>query len=274
MASHSSILAWRIPMDRGAWQAKVHSVTKSWTGLKWLSMPFYCVILTDTQSCLNIIHLRKILSQSHAPSNIHFFAPLISKTLKAFCLYLLSLLHYLPFFNSPTRFYPCHSTLRALINQNNHGTTTCQSQILCSHTLGTEHSHWCFFDNTFTEFSSYLSGYLLPPTSFFFSSSPLPLLRLLLLHQNSKHQTDPELFEFLPSFLPCHLFLDDFIQSCDFKYHLYVDPFQIRILQSKSLLSSRFIYLTITQHLYLNMYVMGFLPLFKQNYGLSTLALL
>ena len=31
MATHSSILAWRIPMDRGAWQATVHVVTKSWT---------------------------------------------------------------------------------------------------------------------------------------------------------------------------------------------------------------------------------------------------
>ena len=29
MATHSSILSWRIPMDRGAWQATVHSVTKS-----------------------------------------------------------------------------------------------------------------------------------------------------------------------------------------------------------------------------------------------------
>ena len=28
MATHSSILAWRIPMDRGAWQAMVHGVTK------------------------------------------------------------------------------------------------------------------------------------------------------------------------------------------------------------------------------------------------------
>ena len=27
MASHSSILAWRIPMDRGAWQATTHGVT-------------------------------------------------------------------------------------------------------------------------------------------------------------------------------------------------------------------------------------------------------
>ena len=30
MATHSSILAWRIPMDRGAWRATVHSVAKSW----------------------------------------------------------------------------------------------------------------------------------------------------------------------------------------------------------------------------------------------------
>ena len=28
-ATHSSILAWRIPMDRVAWQTRVHGVTKS-----------------------------------------------------------------------------------------------------------------------------------------------------------------------------------------------------------------------------------------------------
>ena len=33
MASHSSIPAWRIPMDRGAWWATVHGVTKSRTRL-------------------------------------------------------------------------------------------------------------------------------------------------------------------------------------------------------------------------------------------------
>ena len=33
MATHSSILAWRIPMDRGAWWATVHGVTESWTRL-------------------------------------------------------------------------------------------------------------------------------------------------------------------------------------------------------------------------------------------------
>ena len=31
MATHSSILAWRIPMDRRAWRATVQGVAKSWT---------------------------------------------------------------------------------------------------------------------------------------------------------------------------------------------------------------------------------------------------
>ena len=33
MATHSSILAWRIPMERGAWWATVHGVTKNWIQL-------------------------------------------------------------------------------------------------------------------------------------------------------------------------------------------------------------------------------------------------
>ena len=39
MATHYSILAWRIPMGRWAWQATVHRVTKSCTWLKRLSTP-------------------------------------------------------------------------------------------------------------------------------------------------------------------------------------------------------------------------------------------
>ena len=30
IATHSSILAWKIPVDRGDWQAAVHGVWKSW----------------------------------------------------------------------------------------------------------------------------------------------------------------------------------------------------------------------------------------------------
>ena len=38
MATHSSILVWRIPKGRGTWQAIVHGVAKSWTRLEKLSM--------------------------------------------------------------------------------------------------------------------------------------------------------------------------------------------------------------------------------------------
>ena len=33
LATHSSILAWRIPMDKGAWWATIHGVEKSQTRL-------------------------------------------------------------------------------------------------------------------------------------------------------------------------------------------------------------------------------------------------
>ena len=33
MATHSSILAWGMPMNREAWRATVHGVAKSWTRL-------------------------------------------------------------------------------------------------------------------------------------------------------------------------------------------------------------------------------------------------
>ena len=33
MATHSSILTWRIPIDRRAWWATVHDVAESWTQL-------------------------------------------------------------------------------------------------------------------------------------------------------------------------------------------------------------------------------------------------
>ena len=64
MATYSSVLAWRIPMDRGAWRATVHRVAQSRTRLKWLgththlaapgvSMPTLApVMLSSTVSCI------------------------------------------------------------------------------------------------------------------------------------------------------------------------------------------------------------------------------
>ena len=38
MATHSSIVVWRIPVDTAAWQATIHRVQKSQKRLKQLSM--------------------------------------------------------------------------------------------------------------------------------------------------------------------------------------------------------------------------------------------
>ena len=52
MPIHSSILAWRIPMDRGAWLGTVHRVTKSQTQLKGLGLVSQlCPILRDPMDC-------------------------------------------------------------------------------------------------------------------------------------------------------------------------------------------------------------------------------
>ena len=33
--THSSILVWRIPMDRGNWQVIIHGIAKSWKRLSY-----------------------------------------------------------------------------------------------------------------------------------------------------------------------------------------------------------------------------------------------
>ena len=54
MATHSSILTWRIPKDRGAWWAKVHRVTKSLIQTKRLrtkltySVQFSCSVVSNS----------------------------------------------------------------------------------------------------------------------------------------------------------------------------------------------------------------------------------
>ena len=62
MATHSSILAWRVPVDRGAWRATVHGAAKSWTRLSQFCVNSYiqkltlkkCIVFTD-RTLLEII---------------------------------------------------------------------------------------------------------------------------------------------------------------------------------------------------------------------------
>ena len=70
MATHSSILAWRVPMNRGAWQATVHGVSESDTteqltlsviliGVKWylalalICISPWCLVILSTFSCMS-----------------------------------------------------------------------------------------------------------------------------------------------------------------------------------------------------------------------------
>ena len=56
MATHSSILAWRIPWTRGAWWATVHGISESWTRLKRLSTCFwFCILSFPTSVPLRIL---------------------------------------------------------------------------------------------------------------------------------------------------------------------------------------------------------------------------
>ena len=53
MATHSSILAWRIPWPEEAWQATVHGVAKIQTQLKLLSMHAHVYYMQDSVCKVN-----------------------------------------------------------------------------------------------------------------------------------------------------------------------------------------------------------------------------
>ena len=90
MATYSSILAWRIPMDRGAWQATVHWVTKSWTRLS--TTQYICLTshLRCTLSQIPSIYHRCLLvsSPSHGPKSHQFIltCKTVNMSLQHLCL--------------------------------------------------------------------------------------------------------------------------------------------------------------------------------------------
>ena len=59
MATHSSILAWRIPWTEVAWQVTVHGVAKSWTRLR--DWHFLSLSLSLTCRKLSVLKIRSLL---------------------------------------------------------------------------------------------------------------------------------------------------------------------------------------------------------------------
>ena len=80
MATYSSILAWRISMDWGAWRATVHRVAKSQTPLKRLRMDAQPSLLSN---CRTFHHQEEkphtcqqslLISPSPGPCNFNLFS--------------------------------------------------------------------------------------------------------------------------------------------------------------------------------------------------------
>ena len=86
MAIHTSILVWRIPMDRGAWRATVHGVTKSWTQLSnyiytqssWTEGSLYI----DSYRLGDLLLHGFIRTTSWALANLHFQSGSLSPELQ------------------------------------------------------------------------------------------------------------------------------------------------------------------------------------------------
>ena len=89
MATHSSVLAWRIPRDGGAWWAAVSGVAQSWTRLKQLSssssstsneITIYQKDMRGAQTSLWTQLIRDTISSisSKIPSSSHVLASLRS----------------------------------------------------------------------------------------------------------------------------------------------------------------------------------------------------
>ena len=78
-ATHSSILVWRSPMDRGAWWATVHRTAKSQTRLKPLSTHTHAQSINNIPGrgpgTLSARHERETAKNAIFLKQIHFTPP-------------------------------------------------------------------------------------------------------------------------------------------------------------------------------------------------------
>ena len=74
VATHSSILAWKNPIDRGAWWATVHGITKESDTTQWLKQQpgqatFFFFVHASVDARLDCFHFLSVIND--AAVNIH-----------------------------------------------------------------------------------------------------------------------------------------------------------------------------------------------------------
>ena len=75
MATHSDILAWRIPVNRGAWQTTVHGVAKSWTRLSLSCGPFTTEFFINNYAAVGILDTSSMNLSFSLKKCLTFYSP-------------------------------------------------------------------------------------------------------------------------------------------------------------------------------------------------------
>ena len=69
MATHSSIPAWKNPMDGGTWWATVHGVAKSRTQLRDFTFTFHFITSSNSLSFISVFYPLRLVGEIMYPSN-------------------------------------------------------------------------------------------------------------------------------------------------------------------------------------------------------------
>ena len=78
MATHSGTLAWRIPVNTGAWQTTVHGEAKSWTRLSLSCGPFTTEFFINNYAAVGILDISSMNLSFSLKKRLTFILPAFS----------------------------------------------------------------------------------------------------------------------------------------------------------------------------------------------------
>ena len=78
MATHSGTLAWKIPVNTGAWQTTVHGEAKSWTRLSLSCGPFTTEFFINNYAAVGILDISSMNLSFSLKKCLTFILPAFS----------------------------------------------------------------------------------------------------------------------------------------------------------------------------------------------------